>query len=370
MADESWESALKLAQEGKTREAHVLFEKIVSTDVHNISAWFWYAKTGASGAERTRILQNCLRFNPDSAETRQVLGLAPLPQPEPPAVSPQHSANSLTFKAPGSAAPESDSGESTKPLKAYVPAPVAANAAPAAQRTRVPLWLVLLIGFLLVVFLGIAAWVAFKTVPSAPSDPGNFRHVGAVEYYLYVPKAYTANRDWPLFVGVHGFGGSGLDCWNWWQPYADREGFVLLCPTLADAGGGWYQDDGETKLFSVINEVHAQYRLAPQEFLAGFSAGAQFVQGFAFKYPQYVSAVAILSSGNYYPPSYAAKIPMLVVIGDRDDPGAISTAADFSTTLKASGHDIQYVVLPGIGHTLTKRGQELTIELFRKTQGE
>ncbi len=165
MADESWESALKLGEEGKTREAHTLFEKIVSEDVHNISAWFWYAKTGASGAERTRILQNCLRFNPDSAQTRQVLGLAPLPQSEPPAASPQRTPNSLTFKAPGAAAPESDSGESTKPLKAYVPTPPAANAAPAAQRTRIPLWLVLLIGFLLIVFLGIAAWVALTTFP-------------------------------------------------------------------------------------------------------------------------------------------------------------------------------------------------------------
>lgn len=164
MADESWEDALKLVQEGKTREAHTLFEKIVSGDVHNVSAWFWYAKTGASEMERTRILQNCLRFNPDSGETRDVLGLAPVPQPEPPILSPasQRTANSLTFRAPGSAAPEADSGESTKPIKAYVPAPVPAAPAPAMQSARVPLWLVLLIGLLLIMFLGIAAWVAFQ----------------------------------------------------------------------------------------------------------------------------------------------------------------------------------------------------------------
>ncbi len=120
----------------------------------------------------------------------------------------------------------------------------------------------------------------------------------------------------------------------------------------------------------MINEVGGQYHLASQEFLAGFSAGARFVQGFAFKYPQYVSAVAILSAGNYYPPSYAAHIPMLVVIGDQDDPGAVKTAADFSNLLKQSGHDIQYVLLPGVGHALTNRGQQLTIDLFRKTQGK
>ncbi len=165
MADESWDSALKLVQEGKNREAHTLFEKIVSQDVHNISAWFWYAKTGASNSERTRILQNCLRFNPESAETRDMLGLAPLPQPQAPADSPQRTPNSLTFKASGSAAPETDSAESTKPLKAYAPTP-----APAAdvvdRKVHIPLWLVLLMAALLLVFIGIAAWVALTSMPS------------------------------------------------------------------------------------------------------------------------------------------------------------------------------------------------------------
>jgi hypothetical protein len=165
MADESWESALKLAQEGKTRDAHALFEKIVSTDVHNISAWFWYAKTGASGAERTRILQNCLRFNPDSAETREVLGLAPLPEVQPPSSSPQRTGNSLSFNAAGTAAPEGNSDESTKPLKSFTPAPAPPSPAPAqAARNRVPVWLVLLLAALLLVLLGFAAWVALRTM--------------------------------------------------------------------------------------------------------------------------------------------------------------------------------------------------------------
>lgn len=166
MAEETWESALKLVQDGNIREAHTLFERIVSTDVHNISAWFWYAKTGASETERTRILQNCLRFNPDNAETRQVLGLAPLPQPQPQpaAPAPQRSANSLAFTATGSATPHAESDESTKPLKAHVPTPPPATPAIAAANNRVPMWIMLLFGLLLLVFLGIAAWAAYRFI--------------------------------------------------------------------------------------------------------------------------------------------------------------------------------------------------------------
>ena len=164
MADESWEDALKLVQDGNIREAHSLFERIVSTDIHNVSAWFWYAKTGASEAERTRILQNCLRFNPDSGETRQVLGLAPLPQPEPqPATSAQRTGNSVSFTSAGSVSPEGNSSESTKPLKAFVATPPQVPSAPAVVKRRVPMWLVLLLAALLLVFLGFAAWVALTS---------------------------------------------------------------------------------------------------------------------------------------------------------------------------------------------------------------
>ena len=251
-----------------------------------------------------------------------------------------------------------------------MPTPPPESPSPAPKKNPFSKWFLLASAVLLLVFVAVAGWVVYRSIAAAPINAAAYRHTGAVEYYLYVPKGYNANRDWPLFVGIHGSGGSGLDCWSWWQPYADREGFVLLCPSLADSEGGWYQDQGEANLLSAVNEVRSQYRLASQEFLAGFSAGAQFVQGFAFRYPQYVSGIAVLSSGNYYPPSYAARIPMLVVIGDRDDPGAVSTAADFSSTLKQNGFDIQYVVLPGVGHVLTSRGEQLTIDLFRKTQGK
>jgi len=367
MADEGLEGAVRLVQEGKTKEAHEQLEKIVNSDVHNVTAWFWYAKTSPSARERTRILETCLRFNPDDLNTRAILGLGPDPHSTPASNPLPMAPNSLIFKAPGSPAPETDSAQSTQPIKAFKPAQPSGSPAPAPQKRRRSTWLLAGSALLLLAFCAAAGWIAYNSIPP---DPAKYRHTGPVEYYLYVPKAYSADREWPLFVGIHGSGGSGLDCWNWWQSYADREGFILLCPSIADANGGWYQDDGETKVFSVINQVRTEYRIASREFLAGFSAGAQFVQGVAFRYPQYVSGVAVLSAGNYYPPSYAANVPMLVVIGDRDDPGAVSTSADFASTLEQSGFDVQYVVLPGVGHTLTNQARQLTIELFRKAQGE
>lgn len=187
------------------------------------------------------------------------------------------------------------------------------------------------------------------------------------EYYLYLPSSYTVEKDWPVFVGIHGFGSDGTGCLNMWQQYADQEGFVLVCPSLGDENGGWYQDAGERTLRSMLKEVKKECRVQDRIFLAGYSAGAQFAQGFAFAYPKSVTGVAVLSSGNYYEPgSNASSIPFLVVIGDQDNPVGVKSAGLFSDMLKLAGFSIDLHILPGVKHEITSQAKELTIAFYRR----
>jgi predicted esterase len=220
--------------------------------------------------------------------------------------------------------------------------------------------------------LAVVAVFAVMTVRNAtPKDPAEYRHSQPVEYYLYVPKAYSEDREWPLFVGVHGAGGTGLDCWNLWQKYAEQEGFILLCPSIPGDASGFYQDVGENTVWSAIGEVQKEYRVKRRMFFSGFSAGAFFIQGFTYHYPDYVSGLSILSSGVYLDPKmFAQLVPMLVVIGGADNQQAVQTSQLFVDGLKSYGFDVEYKVLPGVGHTVTREGIRATIELFRKTMGK
>ena len=106
-------------------------------------------------------------------------------------------------------------------------------------------------------------------------------------------------------------------------------------------------------------------------FFNGFSAGAFFIQGFTYHYPQYVNGLSILSSGVYLNPNmFAELVPILVVIGDRDDPVAVQTSQIFVRDLAKFGFDVQYEIMSGVGHTVTKDGISWTIELFRKVSGK
>lgn len=324
MSDERLTRAIDLVQAGKLEEARELLEQTLKADRTNMSAWHWYAQTWANPRDKLRVWEACLRFNPTSQQ-------------------PQEAVRDLR--------PTGKTVEVTTPRQST----------PTARRSTTLLW------GSLVLFAGLVAVSVFLMLGTLPKDPAAYRHAQPVEYYLYVPEDYSAEADWPLFVGIHGAGGSGLDCWTLWQSYAEEEGFILLCPSIPGDGGGFYQDVGERTVWSAVGEVKKEYRVQNRMFMAGFSAGAFFIQGFTYHYPDYVSGLAILSSGVYLNPRlFPLLIPMTVVIGDADHPDAVSASQSFVASLRSYGFDIHYELLPGVGHTPTQKSKDLTIELFRK----
>jgi predicted esterase len=333
MAEDPLGGAIELIRAGKIEPARQRLELVIKNDRNNVLAWHWYAQTWPNARDKARIWQACLRFNPGNERAQQALrdlNLSPEKQPGPAA------------RIPAAATPPRKAKSST--------------------------WFIWASMGLLVI---VAIYAGIVIRGSAPKDPQQYKHVQPVEYYLYVPKAYSADQEWPLFVGIHGAGGNGLQCWDLWQSHAEKEGFILLCPSIPGDPNGFRLDVGETTVWSAINEVDREYRLKPRIFFSGFSAGAFFVQGFTYHYPRAVSGLAILSSGLYLDPKmFVELVPMVVVIGDRDDPSAVADSRFFVQELQGYGFDVQYKVLPRVGHTVTRDGVNLTLELFRRTIGK
>jgi poly(3-hydroxybutyrate) depolymerase len=204
---------------------------------------------------------------------------------------------------------------------------------------------------------------------SAFANPNDYRHDSPSEFYLYVPEGDGFRQDLPVFVGIHGSGGSGRDCWSLWYPYAKEEGFVLVCPTLTDSRGGWYQNEGESKVVAILNQVYKDYQTDNKVFIAGFSAGAQFVQGYTIRYANWIRGVAVLSAGNYYETTTnTGNIPYLVVIGGKDHPDSVAGAERLVAVREHNGYPVIYLFLPDVGHVMSKEAKEATIALFREVR--
>ena len=365
MDNDTLKTAIDLIHSGQAQSAQKILQSILKTDAHNIPAWFWYVETCSTLEQRLQILETCARCNPDNSQVKSVLDGLRKQQARPSEISktetkPFYDESKVIDKNIVSAGvtqtlQKSIAVEPKDERNQSVQRPVKK----ARNIGALILWLIA--GVFIVVF----ALLAIYLIDSTPADPTSHRFTQPIEYYLYVPKAYAPSRAWPLFIGIHGSGGTGLDCWNLWQPYAERDGFILLCPTLSDASGGWYQNEGEANTWAVINQVTSQYKIKPRFFMVGFSAGAQFVQGFCFDYPGAVQAVVVLSAGNYYQPSATAGgIPFLIVIGDGDDPAAINGSVQFAQALANNGSGVSYWLLPGVGHEVTSKTKQLTIDFY------
>ena len=333
----------QLIKAGRHTEARPLLENFIKEHHDHIPAWQLYVETWPALEDRKRVWGYCLKVNPQSVEAKRALEMLDAPPPPP-------------LSLPSQPAPAS----SPKPKPTQKIAP---------RRKKPVSAFFVFVSSLAFICITAVIVLTIRTVLSQPIDPSPYRHAQPVEYYLYVPKSYTGNKVYPLFVGIHGSGGSGLHCWSLWQSYAEKEGYLLLCPTIPGDAGGYYQDVGERTIWAAVNAVQSEYHVSSRMFIAGFSAGAYFMQGFAAHYPNSVSGLAILSTG-YYMSGFQPSVPVLVVIGSADHPDSIQANEILVSNLQRSGVDVEYYVLPGIGHQTTAKTESLTIELFRKTVGK
>ncbi len=150
--------------------------------------------------------------------------------------------------------------------------------------------------------LGAAAWPLLHGCLGSPAaaEPGADPHLtarpgtpstsavpGASELglgsgrdgFLYVPTSYSADTPMPLWVGLHGAGGSSDD-WTSYQARAEARGFVLLAPDsrrntwdlVLDALG-----DDVRFIDRALAHVFARCNIDPlRTAFAGFSDGASY----------------------------------------------------------------------------------------------
>jgi len=73
MSEELLEKGMALAQAGKQKEACELLMQVIGADVHNETAWVWYAQTLPTKDDRIRALEECLHHNPNCQVARTQL---------------------------------------------------------------------------------------------------------------------------------------------------------------------------------------------------------------------------------------------------------------------------------------------------------
>ena len=67
------QQAIELVKTGKQSQARPALVQIVRAAPDNVQAWFWLVETFDSDAQRVKVLEECLKHNPEREEVLQAL---------------------------------------------------------------------------------------------------------------------------------------------------------------------------------------------------------------------------------------------------------------------------------------------------------
>jgi len=128
-------------------------------------------------------------------------------------------------------------------------------------------------------------------------------------FALYVPEYYTADREWPLVVALHGGSGDGRRfLWSWLRD-ARASGAILVTPTALDRTWALMGDDPDTpNLARIVERIEAKWRIDPaRKLLTGLSDGGTFT---------YLTGLQAGSPFTHLAPVAASFHPMLTQLAD------------------------------------------------------
>jgi predicted peptidase len=177
-----------------------------------------------------------------------------------------------------------------------------------------------------------------------------------VNYLLYLPPEYDANRKWPLVVFLHGAGERGEDLEKLrraglpgmvQRDLARDWGFVLLSPQCPK--DSYWNPEQITALVE-----HVSSRLAVDRdrvYLTGYSMGGFGTWATASYKPDRFAAIAPLCGGG--DPASAERLknlPTWAFHGDKDQVVPFEASKTMVDAVKKCGGNIRFTAYPGAGH--------------------
>ena len=198
-----------------------------------------------------------------------------------------------------------------------------------------------------------------------------------IPYQLYVPSTWSATREWPLVVALHG---ANLDETNMlgraqgqMQTLAEQSGSVVVAP-LGYKLNSWYGSErtvdggphlnetpeasrrrhlSEQDVLQLMRLIEKEYKIDPRRrYLTGNSMGGCGTWWIGGHYPQTWAAIAPAAYGGVLPEDVPglAKVPIMTVVGDHDEVGMLPRVRAAVATLQAGGVQPQYIEVAGGTH--------------------
>src|SRR3954469_807640 len=194
-------------------------------------------------------------------------------------------------------------------------------------------------------------------------------------FSVYVPEYYTADREWPLVMALHGGSGNGRNfLWSWLRD-ARSFGAIVVAPTATGDTWALMGEDADTaNLARILDSVRSRWKIdASKLLLTGMSDGGTFC---------YVTGLESASPFTHLAPVSATFHPLMAEMADaerlRDLPVylvhgrldwmfPVQVARQPRHLLSAAGAEITYRELEDLSHCYPR---EMNAPILKWLAGE
>jgi phospholipase/carboxylesterase len=185
---------------------------------------------------------------------------------------------------------------------------------------------------------------------------------------LYVPESYSPDVPAPLFIGLHGAGGSADD-WVSYPERAEARGMVFLAPdsrsTTWDVVRSRYGPDVEF-LDRALRHTFERCRIDPERIaLGGFSDGASYALSLGVSNGDLLTHLVAYSPGFLRPVDPIVGRPRVYVShGTQDAVLPVAVSRDgIVPTMRDADYDVTYQEFAG-GHGVPSGIAESSLDWF------
>tara|TARA_Y100000758_G_scaffold264095_1_gene203285 strand:- start:1762 stop:2589 length:828 start_codon:yes stop_codon:yes gene_type:complete len=186
-------------------------------------------------------------------------------------------------------------------------------------------------------------------------------------YTLYVPRAYTPKKKWPLIVALHGFKSNPGQMIHYpgFTSLAEKHGYIIVCP-MGYNTSAWYGAASfvsrkigklsEQDVMNVLGIARKDFNVDPDRiYLLGHSMGGGGTFHLGMKYPELWAALAPIAPAIYSSPKDLVKIrhiPIICIQGAKDKLVKASGTRKWIAKMKELEMEHQYIEEPEGGHVI------------------
>jgi phospholipase/carboxylesterase len=181
------------------------------------------------------------------------------------------------------------------------------------------------------------------------------------QFSMYVPENYSASKEWPLIICLHGGYGEGFEYIMTWLRPARTKGYILLSPK--SLGDTWAMTIGSIDVRSVsrmLEQVARDYRIDRSRiYLTGLSDGGIFTYIMGLEHHELFAGIAPVAGALHLavdPLLRAGKgktLPLFVIHGVHDFIFPVQFTRQTNELLRSIGYNLKYEELPDWGHAFT-----------------